>query len=272
MVITNNTITDKNYKRLSIQISLNGLSFCCRDLLSQSITTYKAIDFKTYPKNYSIEECLWKSFLDENELTQSYDEVLVLHDNMLNTFVPIPLFDEAYKGSYLQYNTKVFETDYFTFDPIKKYDMVNVYVPYVNINNYLIDQLGSFEYLHSASILVTKLLENSKNEEAITMFVHFMHNHFEIVVIQNQRLLLFNTFEFNTPDDFIYYLLFTAEQLQLNPETVQINLLGAISEASELYKIAYRYIRNVALYDVPVTDNAAITAEERRRHFILFHS
>jgi len=272
MVITNNTITDKNYKRLSIQISLNGLSFCCRDLLNNKIISYKEIDFKKYPKTYSIENCLWKTFLDENDLTKTYDEVVVLHDNTLNTFVPLPLFDEEYKGSYLQYNTKVFETDYFTFDPIKNYDMVNVYVPYVNINNYLIDQLGAFEYIHSSSILVNKLLENSKNDESVTMFIHFLHNHFEIVVIQNQKLLLFNTFEYNTPDDFIYYLLFTAEQLHLNPESLQLNLLGTIKEEDELYKKAYRYIRKVALYDINIDANTTFSAEERRKNFILFHS
>jgi hypothetical protein len=272
MVITSNTITDKNYKRLSIQISLNGLSFCCRDLLSKQIISFKEIDFNAYPKNYSIENSLWKTFLDENDLTKEYDEVVVLHDNTLNTFVPLPLFDEEYKGSYLQYNTKVFETDYFTFDPIKNYDMVNVYVPYVNINNYLIDQLGTFEYMHSSSILVSKLLENSKNDEAVNMFIHFRHNHFEIVVIQNQKLLLFNSFEYNTPDDFIYYLLFTAEQLHLNPESLKLFLLGDIQEESELFKKAYRYIRNVSLYETELEESHPFSSRDTRRNFILFHS
>jgi hypothetical protein len=50
------------------------------------------------------------------------------------------------------------------------------------------------------------------------MTVHFSEGHFEIIVIQNQKLLLFNSFDYQTPD-FIYYVLFTAEQLSLNPKT-----------------------------------------------------
>jgi hypothetical protein len=51
------------------------------------------------------------------------------------------------------------------------------------------------------------------------MTVHFSEGHFEIIVIQNQKLLLFNSFDYQTPEDFIYYVLFTAEQLSLNPKT-----------------------------------------------------
>jgi hypothetical protein len=49
------------------------------------------------------------------------------------------------------------------------------------------------------------------------MTVHFSEGHFEII-IQNQKLLFFNSFDYQTPEDFIYYVLFTAEQLSLNPE------------------------------------------------------
>jgi hypothetical protein len=42
------------------------------------------------------------------------------------------------------------------------------------------------------------------------MTVHFSEGHFEIIVIQNQKLLLFNSFDYQT-EDFIYYVLFTAD-------------------------------------------------------------
>jgi hypothetical protein len=48
------------------------------------------------------------------------------------------------------------------------------------------------------------------------MTVHFSEGHFEIIVIQNQKLLLFNSFDYQTPEDFIFVL---PEQLSLNPKT-----------------------------------------------------
>jgi hypothetical protein len=105
------------------------------------------------------------------------------------------------------------------------------------------------------------------------MFVHFHLCYFEIVVVQNQHLLLFNSFEYRTPEDFVYYLLFAAEQLNLNPEHFKLELLGEISEDDEFYKMAYTYIRNVSLFDTSYMQHFnPFSAAENRKHFILFHS
>ena len=45
---------------------------------------------------------------------------------------------------------------------------------------------------------------------------------------------------------FIYYILFTAEQLNLNPETLNLVFIGDITEDDEIYNIAYKYIRNIS--------------------------
>ena len=58
---------------------------------------------------------------------------------------------------------------------------------------------------------------------------------------------MYNTFDYTTKEDFIYYLLFTAEQLGLNPEEFPLVLLGNVTKEDELFKIAYTYIRNVSI-------------------------
>ncbi|UGS20000.1 DUF3822 family protein [Flavobacterium cyclinae] len=270
MVITNNDITQKTYKKLSIQVSLSGLSFCVFDLLSHKIVNSMAIEFE---KHKVLEEQLWKAFIEFPILTKSFDEIMVVHDNNLNTFVPTSLFDVHFLASYLQYNTKVFETDFFTHDVIFPYEMNNVYVPFVNINNFLLDQFDTFEYQNSNSILVKQLLDLSKNNDEKQVFVHLQKEHFEIVIVKNQQLLFYNSFHYQTPEDFIYYLLFTCEQLQLNPETISVQLLGNCSEQDNFFKIAYKYIRNCNLLDVSNTSAVLdVSSSDLRNHFILYHS
>ena len=104
-------ITDKNYKKLSLQVTLNGFSFCIIDILSNEIVVLKEIDFSDFPATSKVEDLYWKAFNDYPELKEKYDEVIVLHDSNLSTFVPTALFDEEFLGSHLQYNTNVFETD-----------------------------------------------------------------------------------------------------------------------------------------------------------------
>ena len=266
-------IAEKNYKKLSIQVSLTGLSFCCFDTLNNTVTSFNEVHFDTFHKATKIEDLFADAFRDHPELNDSYDEILVIHNNNLSTFVPEPLFDENFLGSYLQYNTKDFETDFFAFDEISNYQMNAVYIPYVNINNFFIDQFGAFDYKHANSILVSKLLVASKNKDDKKMFVHINTGHFEIIVVQNQKLLLFNSFDYNSPEDFLYYILFTAEQLNLNPENFALELIGNIDTESDYFKIAYKYIRNVSLIDVEdLRWNNYFSEAENRNHFILFNS
>jgi hypothetical protein len=270
MVVTNNDITQKNYKKLSIQVSLSGLSFCVFDLLTNKVLTSDTIEF---PKNSVLEEVLWKAFIDNIILSNTYDEIVVLHDNSLNTFVPNSLFNEDYLGSYLQYNIKVFSTDFFASDFLKNHDMHNVYVPYVNINNFLLDQFESFDYKNCNTVLVNKVLDISKTTTDKQVFVHIQNNNFQIIVTKESNLLLFNSFEYSTPEDFIYYILFTFEQLQLNPDTVSLNLLGTITKESEYFAIAYKYIRNCSLLNTSsISSTFGKSEDEIRNHFILFHS
>ena len=264
-------IIDKMYHKLVIQVSLNGLSFAIFDTLMNKPLTMENIPIGKVSPTAKIEEVFAEACKGYPQLKSPYDEVVIIHSNNLSTFVPTALFDEEYLGSYLQFNTKVFETDFFAFDILEKYEMNNVYIPYVNMNNYFIDQFGAFDYKHSNSILVEKLLDISKNNDERKMFVHVGDTHFEIVVIKNQKLELFNSFDYKTPEDFIYYILFTAEQLQLNPENFKLELLGKVDTESTLYNIAYTYIRNASLLDVTTIFNSFSEAKNRE-HFILLHA
>jgi hypothetical protein len=266
----NNTITDKNYRKLCLQVALNEVSFCIFDTLNWAITR---TEHTTLDRHRSIEDQLWKLFVNNPVLENRYDEIVVLHDNNFCTFVPNALFDENFLGSYLQYNTKVFETDFFAHDAIGSYDINNVYVPQVNVNNFLLDRFSSFDYKNTNSILLAKLLDASKNIDEKQVYVHIQSTHFEIVVARNQKLLLFNSFEYNTSEDFLYYLLFTMEQLQLNPETAKVWLLGKVAEDDNLFGIAYQYIRNVALFDTDgLQQRYSLTQQDALQHFILYNA
>lgn len=273
MFVNNPNITDKKYNRLVLEIGLTGFSYCIFDSLNQQIISFQEVQFPVSDVAEKTEDLYASAYESRPELREGYDEILVLQNNSLSTFVPTALFDEEYLGSYLQYNTKVFATDFFAFDEIESFQMNTVYIPYVNINNFLVDQYGSFQYKHTNSILVAKLLESTKNIDETKVFVYVQSERFDLLVLSNQKLLLSNTFDYKTPEDLIYYLLFTAEQLNLNPEHFKLEFLGDITETDANYKIAYQYIRHVGMMDLSgfKTNNTFSTADNLK-HFILFQS
>lgn len=230
---------------LSIQISLSGLSFC---ILNRESNTITYLQEKPFGKNHNPLEALdvlKEHFKDENVFDNAFSKVTVIHDNHLSALVPKPLFNEDCLADYLKFNSKILKSDFITFDTILINDSVNVYVPYVNINNFIYEKFGSFTYKHISTILIEEILSIEKNNEATRLYVNVSRNHFETMVVRNSKLVLYNSFNYTSKEDFIYFILFTAEQLNLNPESLDLVLIGDISKNDELYNIAYKYIRNI---------------------------
>lgn len=239
--------TTSNYKKLSIQISLNGLSFCVVDTLDNTVLASERKIFDTELDSLELEKELVTMLKEHNITTATYAEVIVTHRNTLFCFVPKSLFVEEEAHNYLKYNTKVLATDLISQDEIANFDIVNVFVPLVNINNYIYDLFGNFIYKHSSSIITSSLLNANTNND-ITCYVYASERQMDIIIIDKKKLLLFNSFEYTTTEDFLYYLLFTSEQLKLNNETVLLRLFGDIEEDSIIYKNCYNHFKNICVY------------------------
>lgn len=240
----NNTTLIK--KHLSVQVSLNGLCF-----LTHSITTRELLHQQeiTFPATYTPEETLLKikDTLAENAAEFSnITEVVVVHQNTLFSLVPKELFNEASLASYLKLNVSLFDNDYIAFDDIDTHGIVVVYVPFTNINNYFFDLFGEFTYQHSSGVFINNILKEVPNSSS-KMHVYLYEKQMDILVRENNSLRLFNSFQHSCPEDLIYYILFIAEQLQLDPEVFPLEFYGKISEEDSYYKIAYTYIRNVSI-------------------------
>ncbi len=248
IIQANNKIDTNAYIELSIQVSLSGLSFYLLNTHTNSFSFHKHIEFEKKLNPSAVLDKLVRYFNSEKELQQEFKTVTVIHENELSTLVPKPLFNKEHLADYLKFNSKILKTDYITYDTVLANDSINVYVPYVNINNYIYDRFGTFEYKHFSTILIETVLALEKNSSSTKMYANVCKSHFEIVVVENNQLKLYNTFEYSTVEDFIYYILFTAEQLDLNPEEFQLFLIGDINMENELYKIAFNYVRNTEIY------------------------
>ncbi|GAA4231366.1 DUF3822 family protein [Postechiella marina] len=234
-----------NYTELSIQISLSGLSFCILQKETNTISYLNHFSFNKKLNPFALLDQLKQLFNTEEALQKQFDAVYIIHVNELATLVPKALFNEDNIADYLKFNSKILKSDYITYDDIKLNESVNVYVPYVNINNFIYEKFGAFTFKHFSTILIEQILLLEKNNTSTKIYAHVSSNHFELVITKDGKLLLYNSFEYNSEEDFIYYLLFTAEQLHLNPEQVELVFLGDITKDDAIYNITYKYIRHI---------------------------
>ncbi len=240
--------TTENFNKLSIQVSLNGLSFCVVDTLRSSIVLSEQLSFGKELSPYEVQRELKDLFRDYGIAELEISETVVIHRNSLFSLVPKALFDPEELANYLKFNAKILANDHIEFDEIESHEMVNVYVPYMNINNYIFDLFGEFEFVHNGTVLLQSLLKSAGNTTDPVCYVHVGHHQMDMVVIAKKQLLFYNSFTFNTKEDFIYYVLFTLEQLEQDPETIPVRLFGFIEEGDELYNICYEFIRHISLF------------------------
>ncbi|HLW63088.1 MAG TPA: DUF3822 family protein, partial [Flavobacterium sp.] len=198
---------------------------------------------------------------ENNWLLASYQDILVIHNNELNTFVPQLLFDETLMGSYLQYTVKIYSTDFFDFDDFD--DMKNVYVPYVNYNNYLIDKLGSFAYQHISTVFLA-YIQNHHQDKKSGVFACVNQNSLMVCVMEDGKMKLYNRFSIQSAEDFTYYILFVYEQLKISRLQVPLYLMGELKE--DCFELITQFIQHFS--ELKSEKKHDISTEAARAHFL----
>lgn len=268
----------ENPKKLSIQVSLNGLSFC---VLNTSANTLLKAEKTVFAKKLTPHGLLkrLKSFFSEHDIQlHRFSEVIVVHRNNLFGFVPRFLFDADELPNYLKFNTKILANDHMAYDEIESYDMVNVFVPFVNVNNYIYENFGAFTFKHNGTVMLESLpmrqvgVSSAPGDKEPVCYVHILERQMDIAVITQRKLLLFNSFDFVTQEDFLYYLLFTMEQLQLDTNTVTVNLFGDINEGDDIFELCYRYVMNLAIVVPAFSDRDFVNTTEETLDFTVLNA
>lgn len=105
------------------------------------------------------------------------------------------------------------------------------------------------------------------------MFVNVYQNNFQLIVIENNQLLLSNHFNYQSKEDFAYYVLFVAEQLKMDANSFVLTLYGNIKEKDDVYQILYKYVRNVNIYTTLNTllDNNITTLPQAHFNLLQLH-
>jgi hypothetical protein len=243
----------EDYYHLSIQVSLNGLSFCILDSIGKKIVRAESYRFSSRRNPFEAQKELKAFIKSQGVNTYAYSEVVVVHRNDLFSLVPKVLFDPQELPNYLKYNAKILANDLLEYDEIPAFDLVNVYVPFVNINNTIYDFFGDFEFKHHGTVLIEALLASTAVQNEPVCFAYVTPEELDIVVIQQKKLLYFNSFSYQTPEDFLYYLLFTMEQLELDTNTAKVRMFGHIEEGNPVFDLCQEYIQNLSIYlpDLP---------------------
>ncbi|MCV6631577.1 MAG: DUF3822 family protein [Flavobacteriaceae bacterium] len=263
--ISREVVLYSGYNKLSIQVSLGGLSFCIVNCTNNSIVSYQEFPvLDENPSPLAVELTLKKAIASTEISKYRFKEVKLLFKNEKTTIVPKDLFDEKELLSYLRFNSRVIESDFLAFDEIPNTDLVNVYVAWKNLIDYAKKQFDTLQYRHYNSILIEHYIRSNSTKHETILKMVLDTNNFVLLAVNNKNLEYINSFSYRTKEDLVYFVLFCLEQLELNPAKTIIEVFGKTDMNDDRYKMLYSYIKNIRISNLvlPIPYDTVYTKED----------
>jgi len=230
---------------LTLRLGKRSLDFTVFNPDVKKYTIFDAYTYSDIDLNEDAQQILEQLFAEKKWLDQRFQKVFFLIDHELSTLLPPQLFIENNAKQYLSFNHPIEASQPACFNNLKNAHVVDVFSIPATIDKLLKKIWPNVQLLHCSSVIIESLSINYKNKIGVnTLFVNRRDEGFDLVYFKNKKLHFYNFFRFHTKEDFIYFVLSAIEELELNPEEVELVLSGNIDKSSILYEMIFRYIRS----------------------------
>jgi hypothetical protein len=211
-------------------------------------------------KFYGLETFSFSKLLAEGELSEKirllkresallkqapYHKISVQFSNNRYTFIPSALFraEDAEKYLFLNHSRK--PNSRVDFEPVKSYDLVNVFSIEQQMMTALKNTFEDFTIHHHTTSLLhsVKLQTGTSNNK--TFWVHFRNGWVDVMVTEDKKLVLCNSFNYKSTEDAVYYILLICDQLGLNPLSTELTIMGEIEKESAIAQLLHKYFENI---------------------------
>ena len=100
----------------------------------------------------------------------------------------------------------------------------------------LSQKLPSISAIPAYALLYDWIIEYSQKDFNKQIYVHLCNGFFDVFVTQGTRFIMANRFPHQNEEDFMYYLFYAAEQLQLYENSAKIYFLGEFDSFTRYYE------------------------------------
>lgn len=230
---------------LIIALSQHSAACCVADIKNQN---YAAIEQVNFMNNAGLQDSyqLFEDYFKSTRFAQiKFKSVCVVVTSPLYTIVPNPLFEQAAAESVLRFNTQIpFDATFLT-RPLNSIESMLIQAIPVEMKSALEKLFGEVKIIHHAEPFISESMTQFKNSNEKTLVAHVQNGHFDLMAIADHKMIFFNSFNYVTTEDVVYYTLLVCETLQLNPEEITLKLCGEIEKKSAIYSLLYKYIRTI---------------------------
>ncbi|MCB0585657.1 MAG: DUF3822 family protein [Phaeodactylibacter sp.] len=200
-------------------------------------------------------------------LSLPYRTVRVGWANGRNTLVPQRLYNEQKKESYLEHATDIASAEVVLADGLPGLNLRNVYVLPKGLESFTRQYFSGCRLFHISSALLEGINKLPVSVEGPRVYAHLRDGLLFVFVFEDKNLLFSNAFPFKSAKDFIYFLLLPYHQFGYKPGRVPAYLSGQLLEDSDIFREAFRYIKQASFVEPPAFFHLGPRASGEPRHF-----
>lgn len=235
---------------LSIQIGLDGFSFCIMDTLRN-----KYVAFQHNPLIVGKLQFLPRkieTILDQEEkLNASFKSVSVTYSTNKATLVPKEYSEDDAVQKIASLTSDISRNESIRTDDIPGFHYKLTYSFPNEIISLLNRKYTDFSFRHKSIPLISSVA-GQRNEKKNTLLVNFEKKYIRIIAFNETQLVLYNCFYFKNESDFLYYTLNVWQNLQFDPERDEVHIGGYVADDSSFVRHLKKYISNI-LFLKPAT-------------------
>jgi len=242
----------KNIDRLSIQLRLNGFSFCISDPTESKIyyfSEYKIPDNKFANQSWQLITNLFEDWLLLKKFSSDqFQEIKVVIVTNAFSILPSSFIMDENNEMHLEFNQKIDYQYHIIKNEILNTNQEILFPIYSGLNTVIQEYLSSANIKHAMTVLHESIFSNLKNHQKENqVFAFVSERNLYLIAYKAKELVFTNCYQYTSKEDFIYFILLVYHSLNFNADTDKLNLTGDINPSSALYNICYQYIRNVFL-------------------------
>ncbi len=251
---------------LSIQVNLDGLSFCILDPVREK---YIALHHTTFKNDLIFDDYLdaVENYIENTELlNQSYKATRLIWISRKNTLIPNGYFDQNKLRQYFEFNQKLGELDEIHYKELKYIDAYSVFVIPNQIANIFSKQFKNITYYNQQITFIEQaLLKHHSENKKVIVYIH--SDFIDIGIIEDSKLLLYNNFAYKTETDIIYFILYVFDQFNLDTQHTELFLNGHIDKHKSLHNQLHQYIKQLKFDKLPTEFSYSYTFNKIPAHF-----
>jgi hypothetical protein len=268
----------KNFEEaldLSLQLSPAGFTFCIHSSGDKQIRAFRHYKFI----DSILEEDMLNNtshLLQKDDLLRlKFNEVKVMYMCRKSTLVPSRFARKEYLKRILEFNQPLDDLDEIHQNLVANCDSQLVFAIPTYFAGLITDKFKNAGFYNQAIPLLTYSLSRMNEPEENMVYLQLNKEFFDIVIIKEKRLTLYNTFLYVNSTDLLYFILYACRQLKIDTKHTPFQLMGERSLDADLLKELRNYIPTLRTFEkmpsIPFTGRMKLTLQQQYHGLIHLH-